>query len=444
MWTLASAAPKIAIARRISLARRWAPGDAAPSFGKVLGRLVGDSSGGIAVTFALLASAAVCAVGLSIDYARVTLIQTTMQGAADAAAFAGAKEMSLADANNENVPEVVNAVVRKYVDADGAAEAKAETKIHGQPIQVEVRLERRVALYFGGLFGMSSTKVEALSIAQVVGQPNLCVLALETREPAAINMAHNSRLTGSNCAVFSNSNSASGFAVAQGAQLVASTVCSAGGITGRGSIAPAPYQDCPQFEDPLGGRPEPSIGRCDYTAKIILARTVTLKPGTYCLGLTILGLSKVTFEPGVYIIKDGPFLVAGASEITGHGVGFFLTGISIFTFDPLTRIELSAPTSGPLAGLLFFGSRKQSKLLINTILSDRAHVMTGTIYLPTTTFIADSIARIGSDSAYTAIVSRRILLMDGPHLVLNTRYSETNVPVPEGIKAAGQPVRLIK
>ncbi len=394
--------------------------------------------------FALLVAGAIGAVGLSIDYARLTHIQTTMQGAADAAAFAGAREMSLADAKKENIPEVVKAVVSKYVDADGAQAATPETTIRNQPLQVEVKLARNVNLYFGGLFGMSSTTVEALSIAQVVGQPNLCVLALEGREPAAINMTHYSRLTGSNCAVFSNSSSANGFAVAQGAQLVASTVCSAGGVVGSGSIAPPPYQDCPQFDDPLGNRPEPSVGRCDHTAKTILARTVTLEPGTYCLGLTILGFSKVTFKPGVYIIKDGPFLVAGSSEITGHGVGFFLTGISIFTFDPLTCIELSAPTSGPLAGLLFFGSRSQSKLLLNTILSDRAHVMTGTIYLPTTSFVVDSLAQVGSNSAYTAIVSRRIMLMHGPHLVLNTRYSETEVPVPEGIKAAGQPVRLIK
>ena len=386
IWSNAS--PKI-IPNRMPLRRSFDAAEIDFSSRRPLQRIAADARGSVAIIFSLVFATAVGAVGFSLDYARLTHIQTTMQSAADAAAFAGAKEMSLADAKQENIPEIVKAVVRKYSDADGAIGSTAETKIRNQPLQVEVRLERPVNLYFGGLFGKSSTTVEVLSIAQVVGQPNLCVLALEGREPAAINMTHNARLTGSNCAVFSNSSSAGGFSVASGAQLVASTVCSAGGIVGQGSIAPAPYQDCPQFEDPLGDRPEPSVGRCDHTAKIIAGRAVTLRPGTYCLGLTIAGLSKVTFEPGVYIIKDGPFLVAGSSEITGHGVGFFLKGISIFTFDPLTRIELSAPTSGPLAGLLFFGSRSQSKLLINTILSDRAHVMTGTIYLPTTTFVAE-------------------------------------------------------
>ncbi len=406
--------------------------------------LAENSAGGVGITFALVGAVLIGVVGLSLDYARLTNIQTTMQNAADAAALAGAKEMSMADAQRDNVPEVVTAYISKYLDADGGAAAKADTQVFNDPLQVEVKLTREVGLSFGGLFGVSSKMIEVQSIAQVVGQPNICVLALDRAKPLSINMMHNARLTGSNCAVFSNSVSSDGLAVAQGAQLVASTVCSAGGVTGRGSIAPPPYQDCPQFDDPLASRPEPSVGRCDHTATVIANSSVTLQPGTYCLGIKIVGLSKVTFAPGVYIIKDGLFLVAGSSEIRGEGVGFFMTGITSFTFDPLTRIDLTAPTSGPLAGLLFFGARSQKEALTNTILSGRAQVMTGTIYLPTTALVIDSVANVGSDSAYTAIVSRAMVLRDGPHLVLNTRYSETDVPVPEGIKSAGQPVRLVK
>ena len=97
-----------------------------------------------------------------------------------------------------------------------------------------------------------------------------------------------------------------------------------------------------------------------------------------------------------------------------------------------------------MAGLLFFGSRQQLPSLVNTILSNNAQTMTGTIYLPTTTLVADSLARIGAKSAYTAIVARRVILMDGPDIVLNAKYSDTDVPVPDGIRSAGQPVALVK
>ena len=97
-----------------------------------------------------------------------------------------------------------------------------------------------------------------------------------------------------------------------------------------------------------------------------------------------------------------------------------------------------------MAGLLFFGSRSQSKLLINTILSSNAQKMLGTLYLPNTSLVVESLARVGGESAYTAIVARRLVLLDNPHLVLNSNYGDTDVPVPDGIKGAGQPVMLVK
>lgn len=55
--------------------------------------IAANASGGVAVTFALAAMFLVCTVGLTIDYARLTNIRQKMQNAADAAAFAGAKEL---------------------------------------------------------------------------------------------------------------------------------------------------------------------------------------------------------------------------------------------------------------------------------------------------------------------------------------------------------------
>jgi hypothetical protein len=412
-------------------------------FGRSIG-VAGNASGGVAVTFAISAMFLVCTVGMTIDYARLSNMRQSMQNAADAAAFAGAKELSLADARRENVPEVVKAVVQKYIDADGGGAALSSATVRDNPLQVEVLLRTSIGLYFGGLFGKDSSDVSVVSIAQVMGRPNICVLALDPSESGVISMMHAARMTGSNCAVFSNSSSGSGLIVHDSAQLTAATVCSAGGISGRGSIAPAPYQDCPHFEDPLIDRPEPNSSGCDHSKKVISNSTELLQPGVYCSGLQIMGTSKVTFAPGVYVIKDGPLAVAGQSEIVGHGVGFFLAGESNFFFNGQTSVELSAPTRGPLAGLLFFGSRSQSDRMTSTIRSAKAQVLTGTIYLPMAALVVDSIGSVASDSAYTAIVVRRLKLFDGPHLVLNTRYSDTKVPVPEGIRSAGQPVRLIE
>jgi hypothetical protein len=407
-----------------------------------------DASGSIALVSAASIVVLASIVGLAIDYARYTNARSWLQHASDVGALAGAKELSLADASRENVPDVVQTAVDGFVRAGAKAKSAASigvsTILNGSSLELSVTATHNLPLAFGALFGQNSIGLKAVSVAKIAGRPNICVLALDPREPATFSMAGAGRLTGNGCAVFSNSVSAAGFTSLVGTKVQASTICSAGGVTGGAQLTPEPYLDCPQFDDPLGNRPEPSIGGCDFTAKSVIAGAVTLQPGVYCGGLTIAGLARVTFAPGIYVIKDGPFLVTAASEISGDGVGFFLAGTSFFTFDPLTAVALSAPTTGPMAGLLFFGSRSQNALLTNVILSSRAHIMTGTIYLPKTQFIVAQLAQIGSQSAYTAIVARRISVAGTPNIVLNAKYSETAVPVPEGIKGSGQPAILVK
>lgn len=403
-----------------------------------------DRSGTIALMFALAAPVILMVTAATVQFILAMQRESSMQAAADAAALAGARELGLADARRKSVESVVQSVVQSYVARNSQDFTPAvETKVIGEPQQVEVNIRAANASFLDG-FGLSFPQLHVRAVARVAGRPNICVLALEKSEPGAIWLEHDARMTGNNCAAFSNSTSSTGLTVRDGARLKASTVCTAGGVIGTGTIEPEPYLDCPQFDDPLASRPEPSAGGCDYTAKIVLNQTITIKPGVYCLGLTIAGVSRVTFEPGVYVIKDGPFAVTLSSKIEGEGVGFYLKGAAFFTFDPLTTIRLSAPEDGPMAGLLFFGSRSQSPLLQNIILSNNAQTLIGTIYLPRTSFVADALAQIGGQSAYTVIVARRILLLDGPHLVLNSNYEASDIPVPDGIKGAAQPVTLVK
>lgn len=67
------------------------------------------------------------------------------------------------------------------------------------------------------------------------------------------------------------------------------------------------------------------------------------------------------------------------------------------------------------------------------IKSQKARNLLGTIYLPNGNLIIDTNNKIAEDSAYTAIVARRLILRNKPDLVLNTDYSSTTVPVPQGV-----------
>ena len=160
------------------------------------------------------------------------------------------------------------------------------------------------------------------------------------------------------------------------------------------------------------------------------------------LALAIL-LSAATLQPAHAATLAGVTL-PDTAEVGGDGVSFLLGPVTFLFFGPETTISLAASRKGELAGLLFFGSRTQSKLITHTILSKNARTMLGTIYFPSNSFIVDGSAQIGQEAAYTAIVARRVVLMSGPNLVLNTNYDLTDVPVPDGIRGAGQPVSLVK
>ena len=150
-------------------------------------------------------------------------------------------------------------------------------------------------------------------------------------------------------------------------------------------------------------------------------------------------------EPGIYVIKDGPLIASFWAKLRGENVGIYFTGEkATFQFAREGVINLTAPKDGPLAGILFFEDRNSSLLRPFEISSDDARVLLGTIYLPNGKFVVSTARPIADQSAYTAIVARRLELRVNPTLVLNANYGATDIPVPAGINHVGRNIVLSK
>ena len=202
--------------------------------------------------------------------------------------------------------------------------------------------------------------------------------------------------------------------------------------------------DCPSFEDPLRARPEPPVSGCTHKDPVEVEFDRQLSPGIYCGGLYIKKSARVTLRPGIYVMKDGPLVVTDSAELHSSGAAFYFTGNGAdLLFDRDTTISIEAPTSGMLAGLLFFSSRRMATETYK-ILSNNARVLIGTIYLPNGRLLVETEQPVADKSAFTAVVADTIHLIGKPNLVLNTDYNLTSVPVPSGVKGVGQPVRLWK
>lgn len=438
--------------------------------------MAADRQGNFVVLLAVALPVMLLLTGGAIDYGIASAQKNRLQGAVDAAAVSAARELHIATTNQNQVEAAVKASLNGNLGAE-SGNISVTTTVTTDPLSLSVTLSQPLDPIF--LLKEFNGNITVNAVARVLGGSPLCVLGLEDRKKdAAITLERNAHLTGNACAVYSNSTKKDSIKSKDGALLEAEFICTAGGkIGGKGNFDPQPLTDCPKFEDPLADRAPPPIGPCTetdlrigvedtekindkYISKLVKEElkdesgkakkgkknggtssaddydiyNAVLSPGVYCGGLMIGGAANVRFEEGVYIMKDGPLYVSDFASIEAEYVGFYFSGKhSNLYFGPNTRISLTAPKDGPMAGLLVFEDRSEAKLRDYAILSDGARVLEGTIYLPQSKLYIDADAPIADQSAYTAIIARRIALYAGPHLVLNTDYDLTDVPVPEGI-----------
>ncbi len=402
--------------------------------------------GNVALAFALLAPVLLAGAGAGVEASRYFACKSALQEIADRAALAGARQYFL-DSTNKTTPQAVAiAAASSGLSAfDPGLEAAVNVTPDLQSAGVEVAISAtfRPALFSGAF--RDGFEVAVVAQAEARGSGNsTCVIALDGSSRSTILLNTSAQINAPRCSVYSNSTSSAGLEVLRSAKVTSALTCSSGGYFGAASnFNIMPLTDCPPREDPLVGRPKPAVGACDYSRKQVDNFIGTLNPGVYCGGLVINGASDVTLNPGLYVMKDGAFSVLRTSKVRGTNVGFFFTGRNAnLYFQEQSDISLSGPVSGNMAGVLFWqdGDARGGNLF--EIRSTKVHTLTGTIYLPFSTFYASVNGPVAQSSAYTAIVAKKISLDGQVELVLNDDYRSTNVPVPAGIGKEGGDIML--
>jgi type II secretory pathway pseudopilin PulG len=419
-----------------------------------------SESGAVALVFAFALPALLGAVGLAVDYSSAMRVKAGLQSAADAAALNAARELIIAEPTIARV----KAIAKRTVDAELQLGRRAEidwtvqTTLAPDNKAVVVSVSRPTKPVFGvlnALYAMMGQDggaglgdASATATARLSHSSKLCLLTLGD-DDTSISLRTNARLTGASCSIHSNSRSRSGIRLESGAKLQADLVCSRGGIDNLGATFQGEYlNDCPPVVDPLRARAAPPVGPCLQTRRAAY-RTglITLNPGTYCGGIEIRGDAQVKLNPGTYVFLDGDLTVRGNAQLIGENVGLFFRGnTSYFRFYENALIDLMGPIDGPMSGILLWRDRvanladkavSKAAQLTNVINSDRARRLTGTIYLPEGSLSIDANAPVANNSDYTVILVRRLMLADGPNLVLNTNYGGSTVPVPQDLGPIG-------
>ena len=371
---------------------------------------------------------ALCAVaGLAGDVGYFFDYRRRMQTAADAAALAGAEQLR----RDNKIASAAQAAAA----TDGFTDA-ADVAVHspplngpyaGNPSYVEAIISQTRPSLFMGVLGFQSARVSARAVAGMQDSPN-CIYALGATGTALSTNGSGSTLSAA-CGIVVNSSAAS--AVDAGAGAVFGTSVAITG-TYSGSCNTTDPSGCrtgvPGEPDPLATRADPQFSGCDFgepNPVKISGGVTTLNPGVYCNGIAITAGASVTFQPGTYILNGGGLSVGGNSTIQGTGVTFYNTARGKYTYGAVTIAGgtlgfLSAPTSGPMEGMLFFQDRTitpKSSQSSNVISGSSNLNFQGTFYFPTTDLTFAGGGQVATD--YTILVAKTIAVSGNTTLSAN-------------------------
>jgi Flp pilus assembly protein TadG len=318
--------------------------------------------GNVAIVFALATVPIMGAVGAAVDYSRANAMRATMQAAIDAttlmlakkgASLSSAQMASQASAyftanfTGTELKDLVATAVPGSAPAGPTINGSATGKIGTQIMRV---------------MGIETITITVRAVALGSASGTGCVFSLNPVENEAIKVAGSANVNLVNCSLYDNSNDAQALYGDGASKLSALSVGVVGGLyNGNNNIVAtqgistsmAPLTD-PYANDSF---PPPS-GSCQNQAAI--QNTQTLSPGFRC-GLRLNAGANVTLNPGIYYVGKDGLTVNGQATLSGTGVTLVFTSSGGNYGDAVINggavVNLTAPTTGPTAGIVIFGDR---------------------------------------------------------------------------------------
>ena len=318
---------------------------------------------------------------------------------------------------------------------DGVAPADASTS---PTYWVTATVSETEPLTFLSVLGYSTTKVVSRSTSGLyVKAGGACIYVLDPTGSAAFDGSGTPDVEAT-CGIFINSNSPSAMSVGGTSAVINSSVINIVGnysTHGHPTINPTPKVGQSATADPFANVPSPSVpSRCDSSSGIPTSGSITMPSDGYYVvcsgGFSMSGQPSVTLPAGTYVLKGGSIDLHNGT-LRGTGITFYMTGsFSGITINGNVDINISAPTSGPLQGLLFYQDRSLAVgAFSSTINGGSTTLLNGSLYFPTTslTYTGGSST---TASSYTAIVAYDIAFKGNSYFYADAggKYTGINTP----------------
>jgi len=376
-----------------------------------------NESGNVAITSAIAILTLLTGIGMAVDISNVLSHKESLQDINDMATLAAVNftedgddksavnsDNSLAFFNtNKNLSQLKN---KKYDITFGID-------------RVTGVATAEYPLFFANILPRATLPIRVRTVVSTgATQDNACLKALNQNAQFTFRLNSGARINAPNCELEVDSTATQAGVFNSGIQLNVDKVCVASkSISNNAGIGDVIETECDVTEDPYVNRFPVPAASCDFTATTYDNKNIRLKPGVYCGEFTFASqIEKVELDPGLYVLRDGNWVVNGG-DWEGTGVTFyFMDESSGIQFNSGINARMTPSTSGPYANV--FITEAPDLPPSNFALNDSDNFdFEGIVYLPSRLFIFNDGASVRTRSL--SLVADRILINDAELNVLS-------------------------
>jgi len=358
-----------------------------------LSRLWRDKSGNYVMITALMAPVLLGGAGLATEGGLWYYVHQSVQGAADSSALSAANMASLNAVRSPTTQARSVAATYGYVDGTAGAvvtvnRPPATGAYTGNNQAIEVIVTTQQPRLLSAIFANGAVTLSGRAVALPGNAGTGCVLSLNPAASGGVTSKGTSGITLNQCSVYDDSSDGSALVNGGSATIDALSVNVVGQISGGAGITTSQgvHVGISPISDPYADVVMPTPGACDYNNKTY-KNTVTIDPGVYCNGIQLNAGAVVTMNPGIYFIDRGSLQMAGGATLQGDGVTIILTSSTGNNYADVTinggaHLAITAPTTGPTAGIAIFGDRSMPTGTTFKFNGGDSQVIGGAVYVP--------------------------------------------------------------
>lgn len=362
------------------------------------------ADGNVTLIAALSLLPLMMAAGTALDYSQALTSRTSLQAVLDSAVLAGAVA-----ADTKTRDTQASAYLNRGAEADNIKIVSSSFKANDDG-SYQGTATAKVDTAFLRIVGVDQQTISAKTVVAIPKvSKKVCILVLDPSANQSLLVNSGANINGPDCEIHVSSTANPAMIMNGGSTLNVARVCVKGSkiIQNGGTISKLEL-NCATSANPfVNALPKPSSSTCTVS-NVNYSGTNSLSPGVYCGNFNFNGSGTLNLKPGTYVFKNTKWNINSGWKVNGTGVTFYFADAkSYIQINSGVEINVTAPTSGDYADLLFFEPDGLSKSQFS-INGSAGHKFEGLIYLPSRNVTFNSMSSVASE-AITIVVNQMIL-----------------------------------